>query len=59
MIPELSENDMKMFYQYLYKETVYFEYGSGVQHIRLIWDQTSKKFILLRATKIDWINWIP
>ncbi len=36
MIPELSENDMKMFYQYLYKETVYFEYGSGVQHIRLI-----------------------
>ena len=29
MIPELSANDMKMFYQYLDKATVYFEYGSG------------------------------
>ncbi len=29
MIPELSENDMKMFYRYLDKATVYFEYGSG------------------------------
>jgi len=29
MIPELSENDMKMYYQYLDKATVYFEYGSG------------------------------
>ena len=29
MIPELSENDMKMFYRYLDKSTIYFEYGSG------------------------------
>ena len=29
MIPELGENDIKMFYQYLDKATVYFEYGSG------------------------------
>lgn len=29
MIPELSANDMKMFYRYLDKATVYFEYGSG------------------------------
>jgi len=29
MIPELSANDMKMFYRYLDKSTVYFEYGSG------------------------------
>jgi protein O-GlcNAc transferase len=29
MISELSENDMKMFYRYLDKATVYFEYGSG------------------------------
>lgn len=29
MIPELSANDMKMFYRYLDKTTVYFEYGSG------------------------------
>ena len=29
MIPELSANDMKMFYKYLDKATVYFEYGSG------------------------------
>ena len=29
MIPELSANDIKMFYRYLDKATVYFEYGSG------------------------------
>ena len=29
MIPELSENDMKMFYKYLDKSTFYFEYWSG------------------------------
>jgi hypothetical protein len=29
MIPHLSPNDMKMFYNYLDKTTVYFEYGSG------------------------------
>ena len=29
MIPELSANDIKIFYQYLDKSTVYFEYGSG------------------------------
>ena len=29
MIPELGANDMKMFYRYLDKATVYFEYGSG------------------------------
>ena len=29
MIPELRANDMKMFYRYLDKATVYFEYGSG------------------------------
>lgn len=29
MIPELSANDMKMFYRYLDKSTDYFEYGSG------------------------------
>lgn len=29
MIPELSENDIIMFYRYLDKATVYFEYGSG------------------------------
>ena len=29
MIPELGENDMKMFYRYLDKSTIYFEYGSG------------------------------
>jgi hypothetical protein len=29
MIPELSENDVKMFYRYLDNSTVYFEYGSG------------------------------
>ena len=29
MIPELSANDIKMFYKYLDKATVYFEYGSG------------------------------
>ena len=29
MNPHLSENDMKMFYKYLDKSKVYFEYGSG------------------------------
>jgi protein O-GlcNAc transferase len=29
MIPHLSENDMNMFYKFLDKATVYFEYGSG------------------------------
>jgi len=29
MIPELGVNDMKMFYRYLDKATIYFEYGSG------------------------------
>lgn len=29
MIPELGANDIKMFYRYLDKATVYFEYGSG------------------------------
>jgi hypothetical protein len=29
MNPHLSENDMKMFYKYLDKAKVYFEYGSG------------------------------
>ena len=29
MIPELSANDIKMYYRYLDKATVYFEYGSG------------------------------
>jgi protein O-GlcNAc transferase len=29
MIPELGKNDIKMYYRYLDKATVYFEYGSG------------------------------
>ena len=29
MLPHLSPNDMKMFYKYLDKSIVYFEYGSG------------------------------
>ena len=29
MIPELGQNDIKMYYRYLDKATVYFEYGSG------------------------------
>jgi len=29
MIPHLSEKDMNMFYKYLDKASVYFEYGSG------------------------------
>ena len=29
MIPELGENDIKMYYKYLDNSTVYFEYGSG------------------------------
>ena len=29
MNPHLSKNDKKMFYKYLDKANVYFEYGSG------------------------------
>ena len=61
MIPHLEPNDMKMFYRYLDKLSVYFEYGSGgstyqasirsnIQHIYTVesdieWQQKLKKKI--------------
>lgn len=52
MIPELGVNDMKMFYRYLDKATVYFEYGSGGSTYQANLRPNIQKFIPLRATKL-------
>jgi hypothetical protein len=55
MIPALSENDMKMFYRYLDKSTVYFEYGSGGSTYQANLRPNIKKIYTVESDKI-WIN---
>jgi hypothetical protein len=55
MIPELSENDMKMFYRYLDKATVYFEYGSGGSTYQANLKPNIQKIYTVESDK-TWIN---
>jgi len=55
MIPELSENDMKMFYRYLDKETVYFEYGSGGSTYQANLRPNIQKIYTVESDK-NWLN---
>ena len=51
MIPELSENDMKMFYRYLDNSTIYFEYGSGGSTYQASLRQNIKKIYTVESDK--------
>ena len=55
MIPELSANDMKMFYRYLDKSTVYFEYGSGGSTYQANLRPNIQKIYSVESDK-SWIN---
>ena len=55
MIPELSANDMKMFYRYLDKSTVYFEYGSGGSTYQANLRPNIQKIYSVESDK-TWIN---
>ena len=55
MIPELSVNDMKMFYRYLDKTTVYFEYGSGGSTYQVSLRPNIKKIYSVESDK-TWMN---
>jgi hypothetical protein len=55
MIPELSENDMKMFYKYLDNSTIYFEYGSGGSTYQAYLRQNIKKIYTVESDK-TWIE---
>jgi protein O-GlcNAc transferase len=55
MIPELSANDMKMFYRYLDKATVYFEYGSGGSTYQANLRPNIQKIYTVESDK-TWIN---
>lgn len=55
MIPELSENDMKMFYRYLDNSTIYFEYGSGGSTYQASLRQNIKKIYTVESDK-TWIE---
>lgn len=55
MIPELSENDMKMFYRYLENSTVYFEYGSGGSTYQANLRPNIQKIYTVESDK-TWIN---
>lgn len=55
MIPELSKNDMKMFYRYLDKSTLYFEYGSGGSTYQANLKPNIKKIYTVESDK-TWMN---
>jgi hypothetical protein len=55
MIPELSANDMKMFYKYLDKATVYFEYGSGGSTYQANLKPNIQKIYTVESDK-TWMN---
>jgi hypothetical protein len=55
MIPELSANDMKMFYRYLDKSTIYFEYGSGGSTYQANLRPNIQKIYSVESDK-TWIN---
>ena len=55
MIPELSANDMKMFYRYLDKATIYFEYGSGGSTYQANLRPNIQKIYTVESDK-TWIN---
>ena len=55
MIPELSVNDMKMFYRYLDKSTIYFEYGSGGSTYQANLRKNIQKIYSVESDK-TWIN---
>ena len=55
MIPELSVNDMKMFYRYLDKSTIYFEYGSGGSTYQANLRKNIQKIYSVESDK-SWIN---
>lgn len=57
MIPELSENDMKMFYRYLDKATVYFEYGSSGSTYQANFRPNIQKIYTVESDK-TWIKQI-
>ena len=55
MIPELSANDIKMYYRYLDKATVYFEYGSGGSTYQANLRPNIQKIYTVESDK-TWIN---
>lgn len=55
MIPELSANDIKMFYKYLDKATVYFEYGSGGSTYQANLRPNIQKIYTVESDK-NWLN---
>lgn len=55
MIPELGANDMKMFYRYLDKATVYFEYGSGGSTYQANLRPNIQKIYTVESDK-NWLN---
>ena len=55
MIPELSENDVKMFYRYLDKSIVFFEYGSGGSTYQANLRPNIQKIYTVESDK-TWIN---
>lgn len=55
MIPELGANDIKMFYRYLDKATVYFEYGSGGSTYQVSLRPNIQKIYTVESDK-TWMN---
>lgn len=55
MIPELGKNDIKMYYRYLDKATVYFEYGSGGSTYQAILRPNIQKIYTVESDK-TWMN---
>jgi hypothetical protein len=55
MIPELGKNDIKMFYRYLDKATVYFEYGSGGSTYQVSLRPNIQKIYTVESDK-TWMN---
>jgi hypothetical protein len=55
MIPELGANDIKMFYRYLDRSTVYFEYGSGGSTYQANLRPNIQKIYTVESDK-NWMN---